>query len=131
MLCGDLNGKEIKKTKEGLPWWLGGFDPWYGRIPHVTEQIICVPLHTPMPKDPDLGWETDSPGEKVTIAQFLGMLPGYNWASAGLFSTMGTAYSGTYETPPWGAACPLLQGSLHPTVGLADGSWGVCVDKAA
>ena len=95
------------------------------------EQIICVPLHTPVPKDPDLGWETDSPGEKVTIAQLLGMLLGYNWASAGLFSTMGTTYSGTYETPPWGAACPLLQGSLHPTVGLADGSWAVCADQGS
>ena len=120
-----------KKKKEGPPWWLSGkesacqcrrhgFDPWYGRIPHVMEQIICVPLHTSVPKDPDLGWETDSPGERVTIAQLLDMPPGYNWASAGLFSTMGTAYPGTYENlptsprepPPHCSACRWLLGSL-------------------
>ena len=47
------------------------------------EQIICVPLHTPVPRDPDLGWETDSPGERVTTAQLLDMLPGYIKRHAG------------------------------------------------
>ena len=54
MLCGDLNGKEIKKNREymytyGLPWWLGGeesacqcrrwrLDPWVRKIPHAVGQ---------------------------------------------------------------------------------------------
>ena len=44
---------------------------------------FCVPLCTPGPKDPDLGWETDPPGERLATAQLSGVPARYGGAPVG------------------------------------------------
>ena len=79
---------------------------------------FCVPLRTPGPKDPDLGWETDPPGERLTTAQLSGVPAGRDWASAGLFPSVGPVSPGTCGTPPWVLPACLSQGASAPVLGL-------------
>lgn len=87
---------------------------------------FCVPLCTPGPKDPDLGWETDPPGERLATAQLSGVPARYGGAPVGFCHCGPSAPRGLWGNPSPGAACLPLPGSLSPQVGLGCGPGDSC-----
>lgn len=79
---------------------------------------FCVPLCTPGPKDPDLGWETDPPGERLATAQLSGVPARYGGAPVGF-------------CPLWAKRPPEACGATLPRVLPACLSQGASAPKWA